>query len=249
MTTVDNIKEMGFKKLTNAEFHSFHQDVMTFTSTATVEAIHCTDEIIAAYIKALAQVQELVNRQNASLLTSQIEAADAERDRYANFLFMSVDAATYNPDAETAALALDLQKELKVYRGITKSALAAETAEVQGMIDLFSQAKYKSDTKLMPSLNSAVIALYDSNAKVMELMQQRNTDAPTSAESKEKRDAVSDIYDVIVQNANAAAIFIPSDALTGFITSVNNTIDKYNLVVKQRLGKEHSKKEELPAEN
>ena len=80
-------------------------------------------------------------------------------------------------------------------------------------------------------------------------MQQRNTDAPTSAESKEKRDAVSDIYDVIVQNANAAAIFIPSDALATFITSVNNTIDKYNLVVKQRLGKEHSKEEELPAEN
>ena len=29
MTTVEIIKVMGFMKLTNAEFHSFHQDVMT----------------------------------------------------------------------------------------------------------------------------------------------------------------------------------------------------------------------------
>lgn len=249
MTTVDNIKVMGFTKLTNAEYHSFHQDVITFVSVATEEAIHCTSETIAAYSEALAQVQDLVNRQSLSLLTSQIEAEDAERDRYTNFIFMSVDAATYSPDSATVALALDLQKELKVYRGITESALAAETSEVKGMINVLSQEKYKDDTKLMPSLTAAITSLGNSNRNTEALMQQRNSDAPTSAESKKKRDAVSDIYDVIVQNANAAAIFIPSDALTGFIKNVNNTIDKYNLVVKQRLGKEHSKKEELPAEN
>ena len=243
-----SIKELGFHKLTNAEFHAYHSNVNSFFTTATPAALSCTDETAADYTAAINIMQELVNRQSASTLTEAINTADSNRDQCLSGVFGLIDVCAISLFENLRDPGKKLQTLVKPYRSIAENALSAETSEVKGLILVLKDPANAEDVEAIQELGPTIALLKNYNDEVEELMQNRIEATPTKAESDAKRKAVEEIYNVIVQRSNASVVLLPSDAATQFVAEINAEIDRTNTVYNQRIGRQRAEAAKKEAE-
>ena len=246
MSELTTIKVMNFETRYNTkEILAFHDAVLNYANVATAAALSCTDEIMAAYTAAVAALQKLVHQDTKSQYTALISEYDAKRDNALKTIFTLIDAYAMSPVYTMADAGKPIKEAIRLYRNAARSALASETVEVKGLLEVLAAEELQEAIADVQHLDILIVELKAINDTVEKYMADRSSQEVTKAMNEEKRAAAAAAYNAIVVRANASVVLLPSEAVNTFVTEVNNTIDRTLDVYNQRMGCLHAEK---PAE-
>lgn len=242
------IKSIGLTKLNSAEHVNFHNLVSGYLKTCTPEKISATAES-AAYTPLIAAEQDLVKRQQGSVLSPQMEAADGKRDDLLVYFTNAVINAERSPlEAQTAAYA-HIWPTVKPYVGIAKHAVGQESAEIKGLVSDLSGADFAAYVTAL-NLTEALAALDAANNAYIALDLQRTSEIPSKAETVALRDETDKAYTSIADKATATVLLSPCPEALQFVSDINNLIDRTNASYNQRMAQKGKKPEnpEVPTD-
>lgn len=246
MAITTTIKSISLGKLNNAEHIDFHNNVEIYFETATAAKLSCTPELAAAYAAALNAEREYVKRQQASLITADITAADADRDAMLAYLFSLVDTAAKSPIAKQKSAGTTLRTLVKPYRGIGTDSLGQESAEISGLLNTLNAAANATAVTAVAMMADTIEQLEALNARVVTLMSQRTAETPSRSESLATRAQSDNLYAEITQKAGATCVIAPTAEATTFVTNINNQIDKTRNAYNIRMGMAEANKPIVP---
>lgn len=244
MENLKTINEMNFKiRYNTQEILAFHDAILVSANIATPAVLSCTPEIFENYAKTVSDLQGLVHNDYKSQYTSLISDEDEVRDDCLTTVYALIDAYANSPIAEMAEAGEMLRQALRFYRNATRSALAAETVEIKGLLEVLSADNMKNAIATISHLDTLIADLETSNNKIESLMNLRSSEEKIKALNNDKRYAAQIAYNAIVLRANASVVLLPSEALNTFVTEANNIINRTKQVYSQRMGRLHSDKE------
>ena len=241
MTTIGELK--GKARYTTAEILAFYSSSLEFANKATAAALSCTPELLATLTVAVQALQELVHRDSKSQQTDLIANYDGLRDADITTTYALIEAYAYSPIAAMAELGKPLQEATRLYRTTAKSALAAETVEVKGLLEILKRDDLQDAINAIANLPELIADMELNNNLVEQTMNDRNAVKVDKALNDEKRAAADAAYNAIILRANASVVLLPSDAIDTFVTEINNLIKRTEDVYNQRMGKKHAKED------
>lgn len=226
MKTKKEIQTIGIVKMNNGTQFLFVKDVL---------ALAIADALV--YEKAKDYVEELQTALKAedavlklstkSLLTDDITAADAERDKYYTSFKKAVEAFLPMPVEELAKAAKVLNQVIKDYNISVSWLLTRETAMLMNLIDDLEN-KYAAEVKTL-NLTPFVEQLKDANERVHTLLNKRESEriGQQVGALKTARTATDEAYRQLVKMVNALAMVFDDSDYAGFIDAVNTKIAYY----------------------
>lgn len=226
MKTKKEIQTIGIVKMNSGTQFLFVKDVL---------ALAIADALV--YEKAKDYVEELQTALKAedavlklstkSLLTDDITAADAERDKYYTSFKKAVEAFLPMPVEELAKAAKVLNQVIKDYNISVSWLLTRETAMLMNLIDDLEN-KYAAEVKTL-NLTPFVEQLKDANERVHTLLNKRESEriGQQVGALKTARTATDEAYRQLVKMVNALAMVYDDSDYAGFIDAVNTKIAYY----------------------
>lgn len=239
MSSIVKLADISLTKLNNAEFTYFAGQIISYIDTATVEALHVDAATFADFKGNHGKLTDIVAQSRAAEETAKIGEADKQEDDLLLYLFATVKGACSHPIASKREAAQAVYDVMKPYLGVQLLPQRQQVQTVDGLVlDLEKEAVAAHFTTL--GLASEVETLKTLNAEYGSLIARR-ADAQKSnpvESAKPIRQEMYEQYDELVSTAWAFSIAVPSDALSGFIASVNklvaDTNAAYNLRMAQR---------------
>ena len=125
--------EFSQSRQTNAAHLAFNTEVKNAVANFGAEKVNCTTEL-SLYATALEQEVHIVNRQQGSSITPELDAIDRERCDSTVYVFSLFDAAEYSPVATDKEAYAQLLPTIKPFRGLTGHSHAQKTAEIIALI-------------------------------------------------------------------------------------------------------------------
>ena len=231
----EKVKGIGFTQLTNAEHLNFHLEVKGFIEKCGVENISATEEL-AKYGEGIEIEVNMVNRQVASALTGDLEAKDKERDELLSYIFATVENAKNAPMESFKEANKQISPVLSPYKGIGAKTNSQESAEIVGLIKDLTKDGVASHMATL-NLSEVVTMLGTINDEYMGLDQQRTSETPSKADSRNVRSKVEDVYDHIIDKVNATVVLMPNENASQLVQDLNNLIDKTRASYNRRTAK------------
>ena len=252
MSTIVKLADISLTKLNNAEFTYFAGQIISYIDAATVEALHVDAATFAGFKGNHGKLVDIVAQSRAAEETAKIGEADKQEDNLLSFLFATVKGACSHPIAakrEAAQAVYAVMKPyqgvqvMKPYQGVQSLPQRQQVQTVDGLVlDLEKEATAAHLTTL--GLASEVETLKSLNAEYGSLIASRadSQQANPVESAKPIRKEMYGQYDELVSTAWAFSVAVPSDALSGFVASVNKLIADTNTAYNQRMAQR--KKEE-----
>ena len=163
----------------------------------------------------------------ANLLSKEIKAIDAERDKHYKALRKAITFFLSHPDAELVKAAARLEQLLKDYNIDPKMQLDRETGL---LLNLSSDLETKSAAEVTAlSLTPVVQAMKQANDKLREVTRARANDRAVQivGQLKQAQHASDEAYRALVQKVNALAVVEGEADYADFISKMNEQVKHY----------------------
>ena len=195
------INKVGLPQLDNGRHYEYHNFVYGLLSAADATKIGVPAAKITEYKGCLDVEGELNLETQANSNTQRMLKKDAERDRLLSFLFNTIRAYQFSPEAAEAEAADELEIVVRPYYRIQKAGLDKESAAIDGLLIDLRKAK---NTPHLTTLRLAAVLpkLETANAEFRQVYAERTS---ARADDKDlpaaKTDAVFDRFAFILQAA------------------------------------------------
>ena len=163
----------------------------------------------------------------ANLLSKEIKAIDAERDKHYKALRKAIKFFLSHPDAELVKAAQRLERLLKDYNINPAMQLDRETGL---LLNLISDLETKSAADVTAlSLTPVVQAMKQANDKLREVTRARANDRAVQivGQLKQAQHASDEAYRTLVQKVNALAVVEGEVDYADFISKMNEQVKHY----------------------
>ena len=182
---------------------------------------------LTALQTALKAEDDALALSKANLLSKEIKAIDAERDKHYKALRKAITFFLNHPDAEQVKAAARLERLLKDYNIDPKMQLDRETGL---LLNLISDLETKSAADVTAlALTPVVQAMKQANDKLREVTRARANDRAVQivGQLKQAQHASDEAYRALVQKVNALAVVEGEADYADFISKMNEQVKHY----------------------
>ena len=228
------INAISLKKLNNAEYAYFTQQVSNLIHEGTAEKLHVSAATLTAFDANLKLLTDIVAQSRISDETADIVALDKEADDLITYILSAIRSAKQSPVAAQKAAATTLYNATKPYAGIQQMAQRQEVQQARGLLTDLAKSDLKAHVQTR-ALHPAVDQLSATITRYASLLESRAASqvAVNLGAAKPVREKMNDEYDEMTTVAFAFSIAAPATELTTFITKLNKLIDDTNTAYNQ----------------
>ena len=223
---MEKINAISLKKLNNAEYAYFAQQVSNLIHEGTAEKLHVSAATLTAFDANLKLLTDIVAQSRISDETADIVAVDKEADDLITYILSAIRSAKQSPVAAQKAAATTLYNATKPYAGIQQMAQRQEVQQARGLLTDLAKSDLKAHVQTL-ALHPAVDQLSATITRYASLLESRAASqvAVNLGAAKPVREKMNDEYDEMTTVAFAFSIAAPAAELTAFITKLNKLID------------------------
>ena len=231
---MEKINAISLKKLNNAEYAYFAQQVSNLIHEGTAEKLHVSAATLTAFDANLKLLTDIVAQSRISDETADIVAVDKEADDLITYILSAIRSAKQSPVAAQKAAATTLYNATKPYAGIQQMAQRQEVQQARGLLADLAKPDLKAHVQTL-ALQPAVDQLKTTVDRYASLLESRSASqvAANLGAAKPVREKMNDEYDEMTTMAFAFSIAAPAAELTTFITKLNKLIDDTNTAYNQ----------------
>ena len=231
---MEKINAISLKKLNNAEYAYFAQQVSNLIHEGTAEKLHVSAATLTAFDANLKLLTDIVAQSRISDETADIVAVDKEADDLITYILSAIRSAKQSPVAAQKAAATTLYNATKPYAGIQQMAQRQEVQQARGLLADLAKPDLKAHVQTL-ALQPAVDQLKTTVDRYASLLESRSASqvAANLGAAKPVREKMNDEYDEMTTVAFAFSIAAPATELTTFITKLNKLIDDTNTAYNQ----------------
>ena len=228
------INAISLKKLNNAEYAYFAQQVSNLIHEGTAEKLHVSAATLTAFDANLKLLTDIVAQSRISDETADIVAVDKETVDLITYILSAIRSAKQSPVAAQKAAATTLYNATKPYAGIQQMAQRQEVQQARGLLADLAKPDLKAHVQTL-ALQPAVDQLKTTVDRYASLLESRAASqvAADLGAAKPVREKMNDEYDEMTTVAFAFSIAAPAAELTAFITKLNKLIDDTNTAYNQ----------------
>ena len=232
--TMEKINAISLKKLNNAEYAYFAQQVSNLIHEGTAEKLHVSAATLTAFDANLKLLTDIVAQSRISDETADIVAVDKEADDLITYILSAIRSARQSPVTAQKAAATTLYNATKIYAGIQQKAQRQEVQQARGLLTDLAKSDLKAHVQTL-ALHPAVDQLSATITRYASLLESRAASqvAADLGAAKPVREKMNDEYDEMTIVAFAFSIAAPATELTTFITKLNKLIDDTNTAYNQ----------------
>ena len=223
---MEKINAISLKKLNNAEYAYFAQQVSNLIHEGTAEKLHVSAATLTAFDANLKLLTDIVAQSRISDETAEIVAVDKEADDLITYILSAIRSARQSPVTAQKAAATTLYNATKIYAGIQQKAQRQEVQQARGLLADLAKPELKAHVQTL-ALQAAVDQLKTTVDRYATLLESRAASqvAADLGAAKPVREKMNDEYDEMTTVAFAFSIAAPAAELTAFITKLNKLID------------------------
>ena len=231
---MEKINAISLKKLNNAEYAYFAQQVSNLIHEGTAEKLHVSAATLTAFDANLKLLTDIVAQSRISDETADIVAVDKEADDLITYILSAIRSAKQSPVAAQKAAATTLYNATKPYAGIQQMAQRQEVQQARGLLADLAKPDLKAHVQTL-ALQPAVDQLKTTVDRYASLLESRAASqvAANLGAAKPVREKMNAEYDEMTTVAFAFSIAAPATELTTFITKLNKLIDDTNTAYNQ----------------
>ena len=231
---MEKINAISLKKLNNAEYAYFAQQVSNLIHEGTAEKLHVSAATLTAFDANLKLLTDIVAQSRISDETAEIVAVDKEADDLITYILSAIRSARQSPVTAQKAAATTLYNATKIYAGIQQKAQRQEVQQARGLLADLAKPELKAHVQTL-ALQAAVDQLKTTVDRYATLLESRAASqvAADLGAAKPVREKMNDEYDEMTTVAFAFSIAAPATELTTFITKLNKLIDDTNTAYNQ----------------
>ena len=231
---MEKINAISLKKLNNAEYAYFAQQVSNLIHEGTAEKLHVSAATLTAFDANLKLLTDIVAQSRISDETADIVALDKEADDLITYILSAIRSAKQSPVAAQKAAATTLYNATKPYAGIQQMAQRQEVQQARGLLTDLAKPELKAHVQTL-ALQAAVDQLKTTVDRYSTLLESRAASqvAADLGAAKPVREKMNAEYDEMTTVAFAFSIAVPATELTTFITKLNKLIDDTNTAYNQ----------------
>ena len=231
---MEKINAISLKKLNNAEYAYFAQQVSNLIHEGTAEKLHVSAATLTAFDANLKLLTDIVAQSRISDETADIVTVDKEADDLITYILSAIRSAKQSPVAAQKAAATTLYNATKPYAGIQQMAQRQEVQQARGLLTDLAKPDLKAHVQTL-ALHPAVDQLSATITRYASLLESRAASqvAVNLGAAKPVREKMNDEYDEMTTVAFAFSIAAPATELTTFITKLNKLIDDTNTAYNQ----------------
>ena len=231
---MEKINAISLKKLNNAEYAYFAQQVSNLIHEGTAEKLHVSAATLTAFDANLKLLTDIVAQSRISDETADIVALDKEADDLITYILSAIRSAKQSPVAAQKAAATTLYNATKPYAGIQQMAQRQEVQQARGLLADLAKPDLKAHVQTL-ALQPAVDQLKTTVDRYASLLESRSASqlAANLGAAKPVREKMTAEYDEMTTVAFAFSIAAPAAELTTFITKLNKLIDDINTAYNQ----------------
>ena len=220
------INSISLERMSNGSHFLFITDVVGLATADAKVKTKVTAELTALQT-ALKAEDDALALSKANLLSKDIKAIDAERDKHYKALRKAITFFLNHPDAELVKAAARLEQLLKDYNINPAMQLDRETGLLLNLIgDL--ETKSAADVTAL-ALTPVVQAMKLANDKLREVTRARANDRAVQivGQLKQAQHASDEAYRALVQKVNALAVVEGEADYADFISKMNEQVKHY----------------------
>ena len=220
------INSISLERMSNGSHFLFITDTVGLATADAKVKTKVTAELTALQT-ALKAEDDALALSKANLLSKEIKAIDAERDKHYKALRKAIKFFLSHPDAELVKAAQRLERLLKDYNIDPKMQLDRETGL---LLNLISDLETKSAADVTAlSLTPVVQAMKQANDKLREVTRARANDRAVQivGQLKQAQHASDEAYRTLVQKVNALAVVEGEADYADFISKMNEQVKHY----------------------
>lgn len=226
--------------LRNEEHFGFNTEVNDLITLFTAAALGIEIRY-AEYLPLYNNEAEAIDVIRKSAKTSKLSDADHKRDGTNTGLGFVIEGYTYHFNDKKREAAERLEIVHNSFGNINRKGYEAETAAIDTMVDKLLN-DYSEDLALL-KLTEWVTELKADNEAFKAISDERYSDeaAKTQLKMKAVRKEVDVAYRNITNLINALVLVHGAETYAPFINELNQRIEKYNLIIAQRKGRNSEK--------
>ena len=221
-----HIEPISLEHMSNGSHFLFITDTVGLATADAKVKTKVTAELTALQT-ALKAEDDALALSKANLLSKDIKAIDAERDKHYKALRKAITFFLNHPDAELVKAAARLEQLLKDYNINPAMQLDRETGLLLNLIgDL--ETKSAADVTAL-ALTPVVQAMKQANDKLREVTRARANDRAVQivGQLKQAQHASAEAYRTLVQKVNALAVVEGEADYADFISKMNEQVKHY----------------------
>ena len=220
------INSISLERMSNGSHFLFITDTVGLATADAKVKTKVTAELTALQT-ALKAEDDALALSKANLLSKEIKAIDAERDKHYKALRKAITFFLNHPDAELVKAAQRLERLLKDYNINPAMQLDRETGL---LLNLISDLETKSAADVTAlALTPVVQAMKQANDKLREVTRARANDRAVQivGQLKQAQHASDEAYRTLVQKVNALAVVEGEADYADFISKMNEQVKHY----------------------
>ena len=220
------INSISLERMSNGSHFLFITDTVGLATADAKVKTKVTAELTALQT-ALKAEDDALALSKANLLSKEIKAIDAERDKHYKALRKAITFFLNHPDAQLVKAAARLEQLLKDYNINPAMQLDRETGL---LLNLISDLETKSAADVTAlALTPVVQAMKQANDKLREVTRARANDRAVQivGQLKQAQHASDEAYRTLVQKVNALAVVEGEADYADFISKMNEQVKHY----------------------
>ena len=221
-----HIEPISLEHMSNGSHFLFITDTVGLATADAKVKTKVTAELTALQT-ALKAEDDALALSKANLLSKEIKAIDAERDKHYKALRKAITFFLNHPDAQLVKAAARLEQLLKDYNINPAMQLDRETGL---LLNLISDLETKSAADVTAlALTPVVQAMKQANDKLREVTRARANDRAVQivGQLKQAQHASDEAYRTLVQKVNALAVVEGEADYADFISKMNEQVKHY----------------------
>ena len=221
-----HIEPISLEHMNNGSHFLFITDTVGLATADAKVKTKVTAELTALQT-ALKAEDDALALSKANLLSKEIKAIDAERDKHYKALRKAITFFLNHPDAQLVKAAARLEQLLKDYNINPAMQLDRETGL---LLNLISDLETKSAADVTAlALTPVVQAMKQANDKLREVTRARANDRAVQivGQLKQAQHASAEAYRTLIQKVNALAVVEGEADYADFISKMNEQVKHY----------------------
>ena len=221
-----HIEPISLEHMSNGSHFLFITDTVGLATADAKVKTKVTAELTALQT-ALKAEDDALALSKANLLSKEIKAIDAERDKHYKALRKAIKFFLNHPDAQLVKAAARLEQLLKDYNINPAMQLDRETGL---LLNLISDLETKSAADVTAlALTPVVQAMKQTNDKLREVTRARANDRAVQivGQLKQAQHASAEAYRTLIQKVNALAVVEGEADYADFISKMNEQVKHY----------------------
>jgi len=230
------ITKIDLSKLQNEEHLQFNSEFKVLVEQYTAGALDI-ETLFVAYLLIFDREEEAFNQVRKSSVTDQLIDADDARDNIFSGFSKAVQASLNHYNEANKLAASRVKVLLDQYGNITRKSYDKKTADIKKMVQEL-QGTYATDIATL-GLTEWVLQILAKNKIFEAYMKERYSEESSKTEyrMKEVRLEIDSSYRNMAEQVDALVRVKGADKYESFIKELNSRIDRYNITIAQRRGR------------